>query len=196
MGKFADKLAAQSPAFQRAYLGSLAPNSMKSGNLQKYYQTLADFNFLSAKINHPEFGVQALIEDYDLVDDLEVLENSKYNLEKVKALKFIQGTLQLSAHILATDERQLASQLWGRLSSQKMPEEIQALLAQAKQLTSFPWLCPLTPSLISPGGRLLRTLTGHTSGVSGVTVTSNGLQVISASIDSTLKIWNLITGEE
>lgn len=73
MEEFANKLAAQSSAFQRAYLGSLAPSLVKSGNLQKYYQTLIDFDFLVAKINHPEFGVQLLIEDYDLIDRAETL---------------------------------------------------------------------------------------------------------------------------
>jgi hypothetical protein len=46
---------------KRAYLGSLLPNYVKSGNLEKYYQRLTDFNFLMTKIQHPEFGVQPLI---------------------------------------------------------------------------------------------------------------------------------------
>ncbi|MEH2115760.1 hypothetical protein [Nostoc sp.] len=127
MGEFASKLAVQSPAFQRAYLGSLAPNLVKSGNLEKYYQTLTDFDFLVAKINHPEFGVQPLIEDYDLSKYTQTLNYSKYNSEKVKSLQLIQGALRLSAHVLAVDKRQLASQLHGRLLHHKMPEEIQGL---------------------------------------------------------------------
>ncbi|MBE8971018.1 hypothetical protein IQ277_33905 [Nostocales cyanobacterium LEGE 12452] len=192
MGEFADKLAAQSPAFQRAYLGSLAPSLVKSGNLEKYYQTLTDFDFITAKINYPQFGVQPLIEDYDLIDGEETLNNSK----KVKSLKLIQGALRLSAHILVTDKQQLASQLHGRLLNQKKPKEIQALLAQIKQRTTTPWLCPLTPSLTPAGGRLLRTLKGHSYWVNAVAVTPNGQQVISASVDNTLKVWNLATGEE
>ncbi|QHG17634.1 hypothetical protein A6V25_12855 [Nostoc sp. ATCC 53789] len=196
MGEFADKLAAQSPAFQRAYLGSLAPSLVKSVKLEQYYETLTDFDFITAKINHPEFGVQPLIEDYDLIDHAETLNYPEYNSEKVKSLKLIQGALRLSAHILVTDKQQLASQLHGRLLNQQMPEEIQALLAQIKQEKTTPWLCPLTPSLTPPGGRLLRTLKGHSSYVNAVAVTPNGQQVISASDDKTLKVWNLATGEE
>ena len=59
---------AKSAAFQRARLNSLPYNLVKSGKLEKYYKLLADFNFISQKINHPSFGVQALIEDYDLID--------------------------------------------------------------------------------------------------------------------------------
>ncbi|MFN6541016.1 MAG: hypothetical protein RM021_032375 [Nostoc sp. EkiNYC01] len=176
---------------RKAYLGRFPYNLVNSGNLEKYYQTLTDFEFLTAKINHPELGVQALIEDYDLIDDTEALNNPK----KVKSLKLIQGALRLSAHILVTDKQQLASQLRGRLLHQKTSEEIQALLTQIKQKITTPWLCPLTPSLTPPGGRLLRTLTGHTDLVKAVAVTPNGQQVISASDDKTLKVWNLATGE-
>ncbi|MDZ8023762.1 MAG: hypothetical protein RMX97_03575, partial [Nostoc sp. DedQUE11] len=196
MGEFADKLAAQSPAFQRAYLGSLAPSLVKSGKLEKYYQTLTDFDFITAKINYPEFGVQPLIDDYDLIDHVETLNHLEYNSEKVKSLKLIQGALRLSAHLLAVDKGQLESQLHGRLVNQKTSEEIQTLLAQIKQRTTTPWLCPLTLSLTPPGGRLLRTLNGHSDWVNAVAVTSNGQQVISASSDNTLKVWNLATGEE
>ncbi|MEH2177805.1 WD40 repeat domain-containing protein [Nostoc sp.] len=209
MGEFVDKFAAESPAFQRAYLGSLAPSLVKSGKLEKYYQILTDFDFLVAKINHPEFGVQPLIEDYDLIDDTDTLNYPEYNSEKVKSLKLIQGALKLSAHILAVDKGQLASQLHGRLLNQKMAKEIQALLAKIKQSTTIPWLCPLTPSLTPPGGGLHRTLNGHSNwvkavavtlnghsnSVNAVAVTPNGQQVISASHDYTLKVWNLATGK-
>ena len=75
--KITDKLV-RSPAFQRARLTSLH-NLVKSKNLKKYYQSLTDFYFLKAKINHPELGVQALINDYDLIDELELAEYPEYN---------------------------------------------------------------------------------------------------------------------
>ncbi|MBL1197538.1 MAG: hypothetical protein FWK04_00250, partial [Nostoc sp. GBBB01] len=181
---------------RKAYLGRYPYNLVSSGNLEKYYATLTDFDFLVAKINYPEFGVQPLIEDYDLIDDAETLNYPEYNSEKIKSLKLIQRALRLSAHILAVDKGQLASQLHGRLLHQKMPEEIQALLAQIKQKTTTPWLCPLTASLTPPGRNLIRTLTGHSSWVNAVAVTPNGQQVISASSDYTLKVWNLPDGQE
>jgi WD40 repeat protein len=196
MGEFADKLAAQTPAFQRAYLGSLVPSLVKSGNLEKYYQILNDFDFLVAKINYPEFGVQSLIDDYDLIDRQDALNYPEYNSEKIKSLKLIQGALRLSAHILVTDKQQLASQLHGRLANRQTSEEIQTLLAQIKQGTNNPWLCPLTASLIAPGENLILTLNGHNSSVNAVAVTPNGQKVISAADDNTLKVWDLATGEE
>lgn len=89
--------------------------------------------------------------------------------DKADTLTLIQGALRLSAHILAKDKTQLAGQLLGRLLSFEVPE-IQAMLQQAKPRET-PWLRPLTPSLMPPGGALLCTLTGHTDAVQAVAVT-------------------------
>jgi WD40 repeat protein len=43
-------------------------------------------------------------------------------------------------------------------------------------------------------GKELHTLSGHTSGVHGVTVSPDGQYVVSASRDKTLKVWELATG--
>ncbi|MGD1909292.1 MAG: AAA family ATPase [Rivularia sp. (in: cyanobacteria)] len=192
--EIADKLA-KSPAFQRARLSSLPYNLVKSRKSEKYFQILTNLVFLEAKINHPELGLQALINDYDLIDEAEVSHYSESNYSKVKALKLIQGALRLSAHILNEDKTQLAGQLLIRLQYFQI-SEIKTILEQAKKNKSEPWLRPLSPSLTPPGGRLLRTLRGHNGAVLAVTVTPNGRYLISASKDHTIKVWNLQTGEE
>src|SRR5919199_298640 len=142
-----EKVVARSPDLKRARIADLSNlvKSKKSGHLEKYYQLLTDFDFLVEKIHHSEFGVQALIEDYDLVDDPSLVreeppqppllrgENVCLTPEKVKALKRIQGALRLSAHVLAKDKTQLAGQLLGRLlplppvtSGQAQPQQKQA----------------------------------------------------------------------
>ncbi|MEG3872939.1 MULTISPECIES: AAA family ATPase [unclassified Microcoleus] len=94
LGKLADKLKTKSPAFVRAYLGCYPSILINSGNLGKYYQTLTDFNFLRAKIQHHAFGVQAVIDDFDLIKDSEVLSHPDYNPEKVnKAINLIQNVV-------------------------------------------------------------------------------------------------------
>ncbi|MBD2778197.1 WD40 repeat domain-containing protein, partial [Iningainema tapete] len=200
MGKFTkEKFATQPSYVQRAYLGDFLPNVVKTGNFAEYYETLTNFEFLAQKVEHSEFGVLALIADYDLVDEPQVADSPDHSPEKVKVLKLIQGTLGLSTHILAKDCKQLAGQLAGqligRLLSFSLPE-IQALLAEAKQWQDYPWLQPLTPSLIPPGGRLLRTLAGHSASVTAVAVTTDGGRVISASDDRTLKVWDMASGKE
>ena len=195
MSAVANKLTAKKSYSQKAYLGRFPYNLVQSGNLEKYYNILTNFQFIAEKINHPEFGVDALINDYDFVDAPEVLTNPDYNPHKVRALKLIQAALKLSAHILSKDKTQLPGQLMGRLMSFEVPE-IQAMLEVAKQWKATPWLRPLTPNLTAPGGRLIRTLTGHRDRVFAVAVTPDGKQVISASSDKTIKVWNLETGQE
>lgn len=71
---------------------------------------LANYYFIEAKINHPLFGVQALIEDYDLLDTSEIKNNFKY-AETVKALKLIPDTFLRAGHIIYEDSKQLKGQL-------------------------------------------------------------------------------------
>ncbi|MDF5730332.1 MAG: WD40 repeat domain-containing protein [Rhizonema sp. PD38] len=196
MNKLPQNLLAKSPAYQRARLTAIA-NLVKSngpGHLSKYFKLLTDFEFIVEKTQHPNYGVDALISDYDLINYPEVEKNSDYNQEKVKALKLIQGALLLSAHILHQDMTQLREQLWGRLLSFNLPE-IQAILSQIKASKTV-WLRLLTSSLTSPGGSLLRTLTGHSHWVNTVAITPDGKYAISGSSDKTLKVWNLETVQE
>ncbi|MEG3842305.1 WD40 repeat domain-containing protein, partial [Microcoleus sp. herbarium14] len=189
--EFADKLAAKPLSFQRAFLGSLLPNYVKSGNLEKYYQKLTDFNFLMAKIQHPEFGVQALIDDFNLVDDSEAVTHP----ETAKSLNLIQSVLWMSADIWEQDKTQLPGQLLGRLLHFNI-QAIQAMLEVAKHWKAAPWLRPLTPCLTPPRRGLLRTLKGHSNSVNAVAVTSDGKRVLSGSGDTTIKVWDLTTGKE
>jgi WD40 repeat protein len=43
-------------------------------------------------------------------------------------------------------------------------------------------------------GRMLRTLCGHSAGVSGVVVSGDRGQAVSASLDKTLKVWDVESG--
>ncbi len=175
-----------SPAQQRAYLSCLS-NLIKAGKYPKYYQLLTDFNFLKTKLHHPNFGIQALIEDYDLAP------SDTFNDEESHTLKLIQGTLRLAAHILIAEPEQLATQLWGRMQGFAIPA-IQSLLQAAEQQQSQPWLKPLTTSFTPPGGNLLRTFTGHSNWVNAVAVSPDGEKVISGSRDKTVKVWDINNG--
>jgi len=173
--------------------------------------TLIDFSFMEAKLH--ALGVDSLIEDYDLVHIPGVGQKVKFS---EKSLRLIQGALVLSAHVLA-DKEQLRSQLTGRLLSFSEPE-IRSLLEKVRQCKSVVWLRPLTASLKNPGGLdwhemahmlylskqsrpkpgswMIRNLKGHIDKVNAVSVTPDGLRVISASYDGTLKLWDMETGIE
>jgi WD40 repeat protein len=152
--------------------------------VQRMKDWLTDWGFLEQKLG--AVGITALIDDYDLLLPL-------LPAEEQPGLKRIQGALQLSAHVLAEDNSQLAGQLLGRLLSFSDPE-ILTLLQQAKQWRGKPWFRPLTAHLTPPGGPLLRTFTGHSDGVNAVAITPDGKQAVSASYGKTLKLWDLATG--
>jgi len=128
---------------------------------------------MTAKLNATDMN--ALLADYDKLPDDNVTER-------------VQRVLRQASHILAQDKKQLASQLWGRLSED-----------ERTRLTSISppgtWLRPLYPSLLSHPA-LVRTLAGHTSRVTGVVLTADGRWALSASGDHTVKVWDLATGQE
>jgi len=116
--------------------------------------------------------------------------------EDTEALELIHGAILLSSNAIARDPGQFASQMVGRLLSyREMPaiEKFNKLVAEG---TETPWLRPLQPALHPPGTGLLRTLTGHARSVTAVAVTPDGQRAVSASSDSTLKVWDLSSGRE
>jgi len=184
-----ERLANISPERLRVTLRQLPQRLAKQGDGEKLYRLLTDFNFIEAKISHPEFVTKDIIEDYQAALDAGVL----FAGEKAETLKLIQGAIRLSAHILEEDKTLLAGQLWGRLVSFDLPE-IREMLEVAKQRQAAPWLRPLTASLTPPGGALLRTLTGHTDSVWAVAIAPSGKFAVSGSDDNTLKVWDLASG--
>ncbi|MEA3324138.1 MAG: TIR domain-containing protein [Euryarchaeota archaeon] len=158
----------------------LAHHLVEAGREDELRRMLLDFDWIQAKL--AATAVNSLIADYDyLPDDSD--------------LRLVQGAIRLSAHVLARDTTQLAGQLLGRLQTFQ-ESGIQSMLKQAREWEGGLWLCPLTASLISPGGPLIRILEGHTGSVDAVAVTPDGRYAISGSDDNTLKVWDIESGEE
>jgi WD40 repeat protein/tetratricopeptide (TPR) repeat protein len=189
MSNLKSRLASMSPDKRRVTL-QLLPQKLAQGlSSERFLHLLTDFSFIEAKVDG--VGIQPLIEDYDWVRVFDF----QFSQETRDSLRLIQDSLKLSANILAEDKTQLLGQLVGRLMCHEVPD-IQAMLEQAKQEKSTPWLRPLTSSLTSPGGGLLRTLTGHSGAIKAVAMTPDRRWAISASDDHTLKLWNLDEGIE
>jgi WD40 repeat protein len=136
---------------------------------------LLNFDFLQAKLEAA--GPNKLIADYDFLPEDTVLQ-------------LVQSAIRLSAHVLMRDDHQLGSQLIGRLLGDPAAD-IQALLEQAVQSTSWTWLRPLKPTLAPPVGPMIRTFQGHANWVRAVALTPDGRCAISASWDGTLRLWDL-----
>ncbi|MDB9537281.1 WD40 repeat domain-containing protein, partial [Dolichospermum planctonicum CS-1226] len=194
MSNFRSWFDEKSEEAQEQFLGEYPRLLLDGKKYPELFKLLSNYYFIEAKINHPLFGVQALIEDYDLLDTSEIKNNLKY-AETVKALKLIQRALFSSTHILFKDPKQLKGQLSARLTYFDLPE-IKNLLAQIatdKNTGLYSLIGSLTPP---GGGGLIRTLEGHDYPVNAIALTPDGKTVISGSGDNTIKIWDLGTGQE
>jgi WD40 repeat protein len=145
------------------------------------HSLLFGFGWLQAKLDR--LGVNALLADFSLP-----------GAECSTAVQDLHTALRQGAHVLGQTPDQLASQMHGRLCDDTSVE-IRALLDEAVQVQTQPWLRPMTPSL-RESSALLRTLAGHTGGVNGVALSDDGRVAVSASEDGTLKVWDVESGAE
>ncbi|MCA2656075.1 WD40 repeat domain-containing protein [Microcystis sp. M061S2] len=188
---------------RQLYLATVPSSAFESGNLKRYYGCLTCYPFISDKLNHPSFDVQDVINDYDYVHQSDLREYPNYDAERTEALKLIQETFRLSAHILREHPEQLISQLLGRLFYPSLLENsyIQSFLEQAKAKIVPPALIPYLGSLQPPCTSLIRTLTHHGGNssfwgkISSLAITSDGTKIISTQ-DWIIKVWDLATGKK
>ena len=113
-----------------------------------------------------------------------------------QALDLIRSAVRLSSHVIGPDPSQFASQLVGRLLPHQGLAAVQQFTESLIRGATRPWLRPLGPSLDPPGSALVCTLAGHLGPVNGVAITADGRRAVSASLDKTLKVWNLQGGRE
>jgi WD40 repeat protein len=128
--------------------------------------------------------------------DINALIGDFEHLKPSQEAELIQGALHLSSNVLARDPSQFASQMTGRLLPYSSNAAIQRFINLLAGTADRSWLRLLHPALDSPGTALLRTLSGHSSAIDAVAVTSDGRHAISASEDNTLKVWDLEKGGE
>jgi WD40 repeat protein len=153
---------------------------IESRNKERLRALLLDFGWLHAKLSATD--IISLIHDFSFFPEDHTLQ-------------LILGALRLSAHVLVRDKTQLAGQMLGRLDN-RVSTELDTICSQASNWMGSPWLRPLEPCLIEPGGPLLVTLSGHTGAVRSLALTSDGRHAVSASDDLTVRIWDLDRGIE
>lgn len=118
----------------------------RAGMAQAYRDLLFDYLFLEARLS--AFDVEALVSDCRLMDDGDV--------------KLLGDGFVLAENALTRDQKQLPSQLWGRLSGLESAP-FHALLQQVIDVMKSrgtPWLRPMRPSMDAPGSALWRSYQG------------------------------------
>jgi hypothetical protein len=112
-----------------------------------------------------------------------------------EALALIHEAMRLSGHVIAKDESQFASQVVGRLLPHRDLLAVREFADSLVKGAPRPWVRLLHPTLHPPGTSLIRTLQGSNA-VNGVAVSPDGRRAVSASVDTTLKVWDLESGRE
>jgi WD40 repeat protein len=107
--------------------------------------------------------------------------------------QLVGRAVALSLPALAADPRGLPRQLYGRLGS-LTHQAIAASVAAAKQDPDFR-PAPRWPGLTPPGAERLR-LVGHDGEVTSASFSADGGRVVTASLDSTARVWDARTGQE
>ena len=106
----------------------------------------------------------------------------------------------MDVHWLSENPRQLSTQLLGRLARGLSPE-IDRLADAAAAVSGETWLRPLQPSLLAPGGAVVRVMrgaaAGHTGTVRSIAIDPRGRWLVTAGNshpDQSVIIWNLLGG--
>jgi WD40 repeat protein len=157
----------------------LAYHLARADRQQELEQLLTSADWLYGRLIR--FSYVALTDDY-----ADVLADAP--------LRAIRDAIVLSAHVLAKESAALMGQLAGRLQGHSDPR-IQTLIASVPTpLRGRARLHPRLACLTPPGGPLLQTLEGHIDRVWAVTLLPDGQRALSASVDGTLKLWDLGAG--
>lgn len=173
----------------------------QSGRTNDFIETLGGLKYIDFKCSFPN-GVKLLIDDYDLIDLLNIKAKKQaarkpeaqgaLDSETEAGLRLIQEGLRISAHTIANHRDQLPSQLYIRLLTTNN-DVVLNLINQIRQQKTAPWLRPLRPSLPTTGGPLLQIVNGHNASVRSVIVTPDQKSIISIDCDNMLLIWNIAT---
>ena len=109
------------------------------------------------------------------------------------ATKKLVAVLRLSSSALLGSDawKCLPSQLLGRLKEAEEEIYFQQLREEANSFTAIPWQKPFKNSLKAIGS-LEMTMIGHKGRVGALCILPDG-QIVSCSVDNTVRIWNSIT---
>jgi len=159
------------------YFENLIRHMHSAGMLREARQTLLSAAWLQAKLANTSVN--------NLIDDYEAFSGDS-------ECRTVQEALRLSAHVLARDARQLPGQLTGRLMHLKAKWVKRLISDITGNIATGPWLRPLVPSLPSPGGAHVQTISG---GGTRIVLSRDGRTIIA--IDGhTTRLWDFATGKQ
>jgi WD40 repeat protein len=162
----------------------------QTGHREALQDTLIDLNYLSRKALY--VGISALEADLLLARESEQTDPDE---SAPSLFAFLHRTIRQISHLLR--QVHTPAEMGGLLLSQLV--SYPAFMAQQQVLERRlprPFLTAWHPLPERSSAALLRTLHGHTGSVTGCAVSLDGRFIVSASDDSTLKVWDAATGAD
>jgi WD40 repeat protein len=151
----------------------------EADRLDELKALLCEHDWLAAKLRATH--ITSMLADYELISN-------------EPDLTLIQQALSLSIPALARDRSHLPGQLLGRLRGIESPA-VKTLVEGTEEGPGRAWFYPRFPSLTPPGGPLRQILARHGGPVQAVAFLPDGRRALSGSRDTTLRLWDLETGE-
>ena len=160
------------------YWANIVIHIFRAGQFEKADRLLTSFDWIKLKLTNT--GPDALFQDYHLA--------ARGDVAKIVGL-----AVKLSLAALRSDPKELAIQLWARLRDCDS-DHIAAFRCKA-QSSIEERLYPINVRL-APVGAEIQRFFGHTNAVTHVAPDHSGSQLLTTSIDGTVKLWDIETGEE
>ena len=115
--------------------------------------------------------------------------------EQHDVLSVFPTALVREAHVLTTRPDLIWEQLYNRLqwSGEAVRRQLEPQLGRRQSPLAHPWLHTRNP--LRESEKLIRTLDDHTDDVTHCAISPDGTWILSASRDSTLKIWRAADGQ-
>jgi WD40 repeat protein len=156
----------------------LAYHMVRADRIEALRQLLLDFRWIEAKADVA--GLPALLSDFA-------------GFPPNDPVTVVAGALRLAGHVIGNDPGQLRSQIVGRLLGIER-QEVRNFVREATNRATGPWLRPLSPALVAPTGSLVRTLAGHSAGVSALAVSNDGQLIATGDWSGTVRVWDIESG--
>ncbi len=168
----------------------LIPHLIESGQLHRLHSTVTDLRYLAKKVyvQHSAYAAEADIELAETIlspSILPELSSSPLNILRFHLAKI--GDLLHACKTLQEVESTLLAYVY------HLQEFLDASRAFQQEIAR-PFLIPWHPLPDTRDTTLIRTLHGHTGPVTDCAVNADGTWIVSASADTTLKLWDVHTG--
>ena len=174
---------AETPNDDRYLWDHLADHLIEAGRGEELVATVKDWRYLAKKT---------------FLRKSHAVENDLFKAEKIAPaddpLRTLRRGISVSSHLInhCDNRRDIESTMLARLHHLA---DLTTTLKDLAQNLGRPYVTPQSGLPDLPHPALIRTLEGHSDWVNGCAFSPDGKLIVSASYNSTLKVWDAMTGE-